>query len=155
MSPTIEVGGDSDCFGATIPNNIDVMEESVHSLNELSILEGESGRVAEEISLETIDESSPSSDPDPASLSRFYPRWRGKPVYHGNAEALGWALDSVGRAVYYVGMGAFLGTTILQQAKLAAGCVADEVCEKTMYGMRPSSLLTTYTMCVGIASASM
>lgn len=87
-------------------------------------------------------------------LPLCYPRWRGKPVYHGNPEVLGWALDTVGRAVYLIGMGAFLGTAILQLAKEEAGCDLDQpTCDKTVYGLRPSSLLTTSTMVVGLISA--
>jgi UMF1 family MFS transporter len=90
-----------------------------------------------------------------------YPRWRGKPVYHGNPEALGWALDAIGRSVAFIGAGAFLGTALLRLAKEAAGCETDPPpgsnkipdCDGRVYGIRPSSLLTTYTIVVGLVSA--
>jgi UMF1 family MFS transporter len=98
-----------------------------------------------------------------AVVSRWYPRWRGKPVYHGNSEALGWALDSVGRGVAFIGAGAFLGTALLRLAKEAAGCETDPPpgsnkipeCLGRVYGIRPSSLLTTYTIVVGLVSAAL
>jgi hypothetical protein len=94
-------------------------------------------------------------------LPRWYPYYRGKPVYHGNGEALGWALDAIGRAVPFIGSGAFLGTALLRLAKQAAGCEIDPPpgsnkvpdCDQRVYGIRPSSLLTTYTMVVGVLSA--
>lgn len=133
---------------STVASREDDGSVSMHST--LSILEDGGGF---QHSLATVAEI---SDAEPATLSRFYPRWRGKPVYHGNPEALGWGLDSIGRAVYYIGMAAFLGTALLQLSAEAAGCAPDEVpCDKTLYGMKPSSLLTTYTMVVGVVSASL
>jgi len=95
------------------------------------------------------------------SVSLWHPMWRGQPVYHGNAEALGWALDSVGRSVAFIGAGAFLSTALLRLAKEAAGCETEAPpgsntipeCNERVYGIRPSSLLTTYTIVVGIVSA--
>lgn len=106
-------------------------------------------------------EQSPVRDDEPVELSRWYPKWRGEPVYHGNQEALGWALDSIGRSVAFIGAGAFLGTALLRLAKEAAGCETEAPpgsntipdCEGRVYGIRPSSLLTTYTIVVGIVSA--
>jgi MFS-type transporter involved in bile tolerance (Atg22 family) len=94
-------------------------------------------------------------------LPKFYPKFRGKPLYNGNKEALGWALDSIARAVQFIGAGAFLGTALIRIAKEAAGCPTEPPegetlvpeCDKKVYGIKPSSLLTTYTMIVGIASA--
>jgi hypothetical protein len=116
-----------------------------------------------------VDEQSPTALVDAASshpeadLPRYYPRWRGKPVYHGNQEALGWALDAVGRAVAFIGAGAFLSTALLRLAKEAAGCEVDPPpgsnkvpdCDGRVYGIRPSSLLTTYTIVVGVVSATL
>ncbi len=94
-------------------------------------------------------------------LPKFYPKFRGKPVYNGNKEALGWALDGIGRAIQFIGAGAFLGTALIRIAKEAAGCPTEPLegetvipeCNKTVYGIKPSSLLTTYTMIVGVTSA--
>jgi MFS transporter, UMF1 family len=90
-----------------------------------------------------------------------YPRFRRKPLYNGNKEALGWALDAVGRSVQFIGAGAFFGTALIRIAKEAAGCPTEPAegetdipeCNETVYGIKPSSLLTTYTMIVGVASA--
>jgi len=55
--------------------------------------------------LETISESSvpQKEESNEQKLSRWYPRWKGgKPIYYGNTEAFGFALDTVGRAVRYL-----------------------------------------------------
>lgn len=93
-------------------------------------------------------------------------------MYGGNTEALGWALDSTARGIVFIGSGAFLGPALLQLAREAAsscendsspsnatalnatnatGCSGED--EPRVYGIRPSSLLTTYTMVVGIVSS--
>lgn len=100
---------------------------------------------------------------DQKQLPRCYPKWRGKPWYQGNPEALGWALDGVARSIQFIGAGAFLSTSLLRLAKEAAGCETEPPaegeaipeCNETVYGIKPSSLLTTYTMFVGIASSAM
>jgi UMF1 family MFS transporter len=90
------------------------------------------------------------------NLPCWYPHYRGKPIYDANADALGWALDAVGRAVTFIAAGAFLSTALLGLAKEAAGCAAsDTSCDGRIYGIRPSSLLTIYTMVVGILSAAL
>ena len=99
------------------------------------------------------------------SLPWWYPhRRRNKqPVYHGNPEALGFALDSVGRSVGFIGAAGFLGTALLKLAKQEAGCETEPSpetgtvpeCEGRVYGIRPSSLLTTYTIVVGLVSAAL
>ncbi|KAG7353681.1 vacuole effluxer Atg22 like protein [Nitzschia inconspicua] len=98
----------------------------------------------------------------PHQLPRCYPKWRGQPIYRGNPEGLGWALDGVARSVQFIGAGAFLSTTLLRLAKEAAGCETEAPkgemipeCNETIYGIKPSSLLTTYTMVVGVASSAM
>ena len=102
--------------------------------------------------------SSPNVD-----LPWCYPKWRGRPLYSGNGEALAWALDSIGRSVAFIGSAAFLGTALLRLAKEAAGCETDvdpetgkvPDCNERIYGLRPSSLLTTYTIVVGLSSATL
>jgi MFS-type transporter involved in bile tolerance (Atg22 family) len=65
-------------------------------------------------------------------------------------------MDGGARAVQFIGAGAFLSTVLLRFAKEAAGCdPAVPECDNTIYGIRPSSLLTTYTMIVGVASSAM
>lgn len=99
--------------------------------------------------------------PSDERLPYLYPHFRGKPLYDGNREALAWALDGIGRAIQFVGAGAFFGTALIRIAKEAAGCATEapegetEIpeCNEKVYGIKPSSLLTTYTMIVGVASA--
>lgn len=107
--------------------------------------------------------SSNDDDDDDDDLPRWYPHCRNGPIYHGNKEALGWALDAVGRSVTFIAAGAFLSTALLTLAKQAAGCATEPEpgsnvvppCNERVYGIRPSSLLTTYTVVVGIISASL
>ena len=127
-----------------------------------------SAAAAEESSLDGT--GTAQSTPSPAmstSLPRFYPHYWRKgqrhAVYNGNPEALGWALDVMGRAVTFIAAGAFLSTALITLAKQAAGCPTEPEpgstsippCDKRVYGIRPSSLLTTYTIVVGIVSASL
>lgn len=94
-------------------------------------------------------------------LPRCYPHCRGKPWYGGNKEALAWILDTCGRGFTIAGGAAFLAPTLLRLAKEEAGCLTEPPegetdvpeCEGKIYGVRPSSLLTTYTIIVGITSA--
>ena len=95
------------------------------------------------------------------SLSPWFPRWRGNRIYHGNPEAFGWCLDSIGRAVAFAAAGAFLFPALLRLAKEDAGCETDPPpgsnkvpdCDERVYGIKPSSLLTTLIIVVGIISA--
>lgn len=110
-------------------------------------------------------EQSRSLPDDFPPLPRWYPvRCRtGQPVYHGNPEGLGWVLDLVGHSVANIASGAFVGTAMLHLAKEAAGCAVDPIpgtneippCDNRIYGIRPSSLLTTYTIIVGVLSAAL
>lgn len=109
---------------------------------------------ASEAITEPLSTNEESSEPEEHLLPRCYPRWRGKPLYNGNQEALGWALDAIGRSVSFIGAGAFLSTAVLQLAKQAAGCDLEGPCNTRVYGIRPSSLLTTYTIIVGVLSAA-
>jgi MFS-type transporter involved in bile tolerance (Atg22 family) len=107
----------------------------------------------------TLDNATSTRQPPPW----WYPKFRGKPLYNSNPEALAWAMDSIGRAIQFVGAGAFFATALLRIAKEAAGCATEPPpgetlipeCDETIYGIKPSSLLTTYTMIVGVTSATM
>ena len=84
-----------------------------------------------------------------------------RPCYGGNSEALAWAVDVSGRSISFIGSAAFLASTLLRLAKEAAGCETEPPegetkvpeCDGRVYGIRPSSLLTTYTIVIGITSA--
>mmetsp|Transcript_28295 Transcript_28295/g.41804 ORF Transcript_28295/g.41804 Transcript_28295/m.41804 type:complete len:494 (-) Transcript_28295:219-1700(-) len=75
------------------------------------------------------------------------------PPYQGNKEALGWALDGVARIIGFIAPAVFLSTSIINIAKKEAGCTADEECQERIYGLKPSSFLTTYGTIVGLTSA--
>lgn len=83
--------------------------------------------------------------------------------YGGNKEALAWAVDVSGRSISFIGAAAFLAPTLLHLAKEAAGCETEvpegetqvPECDGRVYGIRPSSLLTTYTVVIGITSATL
>eukprot|EP00980_Cylindrotheca_fusiformis_P004469 scaffold953_cov141-Cylindrotheca_fusiformis.AAC.13 len=100
---------------------------------------------------------------DHRPLPKWYPIWNGKPWYNGNPEALAWLLDGVGRNISFVGAGAFLGTALLRVAKESLGCPTEALedggpipeCQGRVLGIKPSSLLTTYTMLVGVTSAAL
>jgi UMF1 family MFS transporter len=62
-----------------------------------------------------------------------------------------------------VGAGAFFGTALLRIAKESLGCATEPLegetelpeCEGRVLGIKPSSLLTTYTMIIGLTSAAL
>ncbi|KAL7579853.1 hypothetical protein ACA910_004865 [Epithemia clementina (nom. ined.)] len=106
-------------------------------------------------------ERRPNRHPQPP-LPKWFPYWKHKPIYHGNGEALGWVMDSIGRSVAFAAS-AFLLTALLRLAKEEAGCETDPPpgsnkvpsCDGRVYGIRPSSLLTTFLVIVGIISAAL
>lgn len=80
-----------------------------------------------------------------------------------NSQALAWLLDGVGRTISFVGAGAFFGTALLRIAKESLGCATEPLegetevpeCVGRVLGIKPSSLLTTYTMVIGVTSATL
>mmetsp|Transcript_28548 Transcript_28548/g.69184 ORF Transcript_28548/g.69184 Transcript_28548/m.69184 type:complete len:507 (+) Transcript_28548:32-1552(+) len=102
-------------------------------------------------------------NPATSDLPRWYPKWRGKPWYDGNQEALAWLFDGVARNVSFLGAGAFFATALLRLAKESLGCATEPLegttvipeCEGRVLGIKPSSLLTTYTMIIGLSSATL
>ncbi len=67
-------------------------------------------------------------------------------------EATGWAMDSAARGPLYQ-FETIIGTAILRLATQAAGCRNPTTCQKTIYGLKPSSLLTLKTVVVGVIAA--
>lgn len=99
---------------------------------------------------------------DKKPTPKCYPKWRGKPVFDGNKEAIGWTLVSVALLINYVGVGAFFATTILRLAVRATQCHAtnadkdidlNELCGPAITFIKPSSLLTFYAMIIGSVTA--
>jgi MFS transporter, UMF1 family len=96
-----------------------------------------------------------------ASLPRWYPYRRGKPLLYGNPEALGWLLSNSGMTVYFLGAGAFVVPGILHLATQQAGCEVEipegeshpPECTNTVYGMKPSSIITNLMSVVSIVVA--
>lgn len=81
--------------------------------------------------------------------------------FNGNDEALGWAIDTWPRGASVIGNVVFIGTALIYLGKEAAGCATEppegetEVppCLNRVYGIRPSSILTTLLFAVGICSS--
>ena len=105
--------------------------------------------------------SSESDMADPSQggndVPKCYPKWRGKPVYDGNKEAMAWTLCSTAVLINYIGIGAFFATTVLQIATSAYNCHErnagtdvdlDELCGPRITFIKPSSLLTSYVMVI-------
>ncbi|KAL7473005.1 hypothetical protein ACHAXS_013380 [Conticribra weissflogii] len=80
------------------------------------------------------------------------------PQYGSHIEARGWAYDAVGRSLSFIGNAAFVGTAVVQLARIDAGCDPEdaECSGRTQYaGIRPSSLLALYNVIVGLASSAL
>jgi hypothetical protein len=94
-------------------------------------------------------------------VPRWYPRWCGKPILNGNQEALGFMLGMTGQFVAVFGVLAFIVPALLYLAKSAAGCVVEipegettlPECNKTIHGLKPSSLITSLSSILGITMA--
>ncbi|KAK1736542.1 autophagy-related protein 22 family protein [Skeletonema marinoi] len=80
-----------------------------------------------------------------------------KPPYGDHLEARGWAFDAIGRSLSFIGNAVFVGTAVVHQAKINAGCLPEDVeCTGvTQYGIRPSSFLALYNVIVGLASSAL
>jgi MFS-type transporter involved in bile tolerance (Atg22 family) len=84
-----------------------------------------------------------------------------RPPFEGNKEALGWALDSIATTIAFVGAGAFLAMALIKIAKDEAGCQIEKLpgesklpdCNEKVYGLKPSSLLSTFATVVGLLAA--
>jgi hypothetical protein len=84
-----------------------------------------------------------------------------RPPFDGNKQALGWALDSIATTIAFVGAGAFLATALLKIAKDEAGCQIEKLpgesklpdCNEKIYGLKPSSLLSTFATVLGLVAA--
>ena len=67
-------------------------------------------------------------------------------------EATAWAMDASARAPINQA-GVFVGTALLRLAAADAGCERPATCENTIYGFRPSSLLTVTSAITGVTAA--
>ncbi|CAB9517833.1 Major facilitator superfamily [Seminavis robusta] len=100
-------------------------------------------------------------DEDAPPLPWWYPRIRGKPLFYGNQEALGWACTVVANSGISLGIGIFVVPAALELAKKEAGCATevpegmDEIpeCYGEVYGVKPTSFFTVISTIVGLAAA--
>jgi hypothetical protein len=81
-----------------------------------------------------------------------------RPPFEGIKQALGWALDSIATTIAFVGAGAFLATALIKIAKDEAGCQIEKEsklpdCNEKVYGLKPSSLLSTFATVLGLVAA--
>lgn len=67
-------------------------------------------------------------------------------------EATGWAMDAAARGPLSF-LPSYVGLALLALASQQAGCTKVYDCEKTVYGLKPSSLLTTVTSVIGVLAA--
>ena len=68
-------------------------------------------------------------------------------------EATGWAMDAAARGALNL-VGTVIGSAILRLALTSVGCEETaEECEESVYGLKPSSLLTTVTSIFVVAAA--
>lgn len=120
---------------------------------EPSLVESDKKLLAERTTTTIHPGASPSPECTEPSC-RCYPRCCGRPVFRGRQEALAWCLDVTGRTISVVSIGAFLMPALLDLAFQAAGCPDTSVeCNKEVYGIRPSSLLTTVHTIVSVCAS--
>lgn len=67
-------------------------------------------------------------------------------------EAAGWGMDSVGRGPLNQA-GTYFGAAVIRLASAQAGCKNPAACNNTVYGFKPSSLLTLMTSVIGVVAA--
>jgi len=67
-------------------------------------------------------------------------------------EATGWAMDAAARGPLNL-VGTYVGVALIVLASVDAGCTRVAGCEETIYGLKPSSMLTTVTAVVGVLAA--
>jgi MFS-type transporter involved in bile tolerance (Atg22 family) len=67
-------------------------------------------------------------------------------------EATGWSMDAAARGPLGF-LPSYVGLALLALASQQAGCTKVYDCEKTVYGLKPSSLLTTVTSVIGVLAA--
>ncbi|CAB9526856.1 Major facilitator superfamily [Seminavis robusta] len=97
------------------------------------------------------------------ALPRWFPICCGKPILHGKPEALGFLLGMLGQVVGVLGVMTFVVPSLVYFAKKEAGCQVeleegqDELppCNETVYGIKPSSMITTLVSIVSICVALM
>jgi len=67
-------------------------------------------------------------------------------------EVTGYAMDGVARNPINL-TGSYLGVSILQLALKSVGCTRAKTCTETVFGIKPSSLLTSASVIVGLSTA--
>lgn len=104
------------------------------------------------------------SDSSSGATTSSYRYLCGGMLFRGNREALGYALDSMARATVFACWGASYLPTLQKLATSSAGChvewetgttadITPEQCTAKIFGIKPSSLLTSLLTIVGLGSA--
>ena len=83
------------------------------------------------------------------------------PILYKNVEALGWLLSTTGHSVYHIDGGAFVLLSLVRPATEEAGCETEPMevetkipeCRNEVYGMKPSSFVTTAASAIAIVVA--
>lgn len=90
----------------------------------------------------------------PKYLSWFEYPFRIKSVSTGRIlpEATGWGMDAAARGPLNL-VGTYVGVALIRIASVDAGCTQLQNCDNTIYGLKPSSMLTAATAIVGVAAA--
>lgn len=90
----------------------------------------------------------------PCWISWMERPFRVKSVQNGVVlpEATGWAMDAAARGPLNM-VGSYVGVALIALASVDAGCTQLNNCDKTIYGLRPSSMVTVVTAVVGVAAA--
>jgi MFS-type transporter involved in bile tolerance (Atg22 family) len=150
----------------TTTNEIDIDISKMDDCNNDTEEQGEQQQQQQQQQQHGDDDGNTSTN---IELPKCYPKWKGKPIYDGNPEVLGWTLVSVAESIQYVGSGAFFATTMLRVARDAMTCheqlaatssspldsnAAVELCGPTFGSINPSSLLSMYAIVVGLVSTA-
>lgn len=95
------------------------------------------------------------------NFPRWFPTCCGKPILHGKPEALGFLVGMTGQITGSLGVMTFVVPALMYFSKLEAGCAVEAPegetqipeCTGTVYGMKPSSLITTLVSAISLAVA--
>lgn len=75
--------------------------------------------------------------------------------FDGNKEVIACCVIKIPEACFLATTSIFLSTALVKMASIAAGCDLDDPneCDKKVYGLKPSSMLSVILMILGVASA--
>lgn len=145
------VVSDSDSSGAVADNPQDGV---LQTMEEGPVVPSSELRLRRKHSVSEAAEASSGGWTAPSPLNLIEMPFRVKDPKHDIylPEATGWAMDSAGRGPLNQ-VGSYVGSAILRLATADAGCLNPRTCEGTVYGFKPSSLLTATSSIVGVIGA--